>query len=157
VSTALLDTNTIQDLLDDINTSAVNDQVTASFNTTTGRIELQFDDSVGYVDLQFERNGAASTTDFGFSGSDSFTGAAPTDSVIANASEDISERFTFSGSSADLSQYEDDFNTLRGQIDALVEDANFRGVNLLNGGTLTTFFNEDRSNFLETVGDDLTT
>lgn len=155
-SAALLDTNTIQDLIDDINTSAVNDRVTASFNTTTGRIELEFADSVGYVDLQFEAN-AASTIDFGFSGSDETAVGAtiPTDVVLAAGTNDISERFNFSGSNADLTQLQTDFNTLRGQIDGLVEDANFRGVNLLSGDTLTTYFNEDRTNFLETIGSDL--
>lgn len=157
VSSALTDTNTIQDLIDDINSSAVNDQVTASFNTETGRIELQFADDVGYVDLQFEAV-AASTIDFGFSGSDETAVGAgvPTDVVLGAATNDISERFIFTGSNADLTQLQDDFNTIRSQIDALVEDANFRGVNLLQGDTLTTFFNEDRSNFLETVGSDLT-
>lgn len=157
VSAALLDTNTIQNLIDGINTSAVNDKVTASFNTTSGRIELKFADTVGYADLQFEAN-AASTIDFGFSGSDETAVGAtiPTDVVLGAATNDISERFNFSGSSADLTQLQDDFNTLRGQIDGLVEDANFRGVNLLSGDILTTYFNEDRTNFLETTGSDLT-
>ena len=154
---ALLDTNTIQDLIDDINNNAtVNTKVVASFNRTTGRIELEFADSVGYVDLQFQAN-AASTIDFGFSGSQSVIAAAviPTDVVLGAAGNDISERFNFSGSNADVTQFQDDFNTIRGQIDSLVEDANIRGVNLLQGDTLTTFFNEDRTNTLATVGSDL--
>jgi len=154
---ALLDTNTIQDLIDDINNNAtVNTKVVASFNRTTGRIELEFADSVGYVDLQFQAN-AASTIDFGFSGSQSVVAAAviPTDVVLGAAGNDISERFNFSGSNADVTQFQDDFNTIRGQIDSLVEDANIRGVNLLQGDTLTTFFNEDRTNTLATVGSDL--
>ncbi|MGB4107100.1 MAG: flagellin [Alphaproteobacteria bacterium] len=156
-SAALLDTNTIQDLIDDINNNAtVNTKVVASFNRTTGRIELEFTDSVGYVDLQFQAN-AASTIDFGFSGSPSVIAAAviPTDVVLGAAGNDISERFSFSGSNADVTQFQDDFNTIRGQIDSLVEDANIRGVNLLQGDTLTTFFNEDRTNTLATVGSDL--
>ena len=154
---ALLDTNTIQDLIDDINNNAtVNTKVVASFNRTTGRIELEFADSVGYVDLQFQAN-AASTIDFGFSGSQSVIAAAviPTDVVLGAAGNDISERFNFSGSNADVTQFQDDFNTIRGQIDSLAEDANIRGVNLLQGDTLTTFFNEDRTNTLATVGSDL--
>ena len=154
---ALLDTNTIQDLIDDINNNAtVNTKVVASFNRTTGRIELEFADSVGYVNLQFQAN-AASTIDFGFSGSQSVIAAAviPTDVVLGAAGNDISERFNFSGSNADVTQFQDDFNTIRGQIDSLAEDANIRGVNLLQGDTLTTFFNEDRTNTLATVGSDL--
>jgi hypothetical protein len=118
---ALLDTNTIQDLIDDINNNAtVNTKVVASFNRTTGRIELEFADSVGYVDLQFQAN-AASTIDFGFSGSQSVVAAAviPTDVVLGAAGNDISERFNFSGSNADVTQFQDDFNTIRRQIDSL--------------------------------------
>lgn len=154
---ALLDTNTIQDMIDDINNNAtVNTKVVASFNRTTGRIELEFADSVGYVDLQFQAN-AASTIDFGFSSSPAgpVTIVPPTDVVLAAAGNDISERFSFSGSNADVTQFQDDFNVIRGQIDSLVEDANIRGVNLLQGDNLTTFFNEDRSNTLTTVGSDL--
>lgn len=154
---ALLDTNTIQDMIDDINNNAtVNTKVVASFNRTTGRIELEFADSVGYVDLQFQAN-AASTIDFGFSSSPAgpVTIVPPTDVVLAAAGNDISERFSFSGSNADVTQFQDDFNVIRGQIDSLVEDANIRGVNLLQGDTLTTFFNEDRTNTLATVGSDL--
>ncbi len=154
---ALLDTNTIQDMIDDINNSAAGDEVTASFNTTTGRIELVADDDVGYIDLQFQAV-ATSDVDFGFTGTPNITSglAIPTtDAVALTAAQDVSERFNFSGSSADLTQKQDDFNIVRDQIDALVEDANFRGVNLLSGDTLTTFFNETRTNFLDTVGSDL--
>jgi len=38
----------------------------------------------------------------------------------------------------------------------LVEDSNYRGVNLLAGDNLTTFFNEDRDNTLRTEGVDFT-
>ena len=159
VSAALLDTNTIQDLIDDINNSApgIAGQVEASFNTTTGRIEMKFADNVGYVDLQFQAN-AASTVDFGFSGSRNVTQAAavPTDVVLGAAGNDISETFTFTGSSAELLQFQTDFNKIRSQIDGIVEDANYRGVNLLGGDNLTTFFNEDRSNRLVTEGKDFT-
>ncbi|HEY8963972.1 MAG TPA: flagellin, partial [Alphaproteobacteria bacterium] len=54
-----------------------------------------------------------------------------------------------------LAQYENDYNTIRDQINDLVEDAGYRGVNLINGDTLETYFNEDRSNKLSTVGQTL--
>ena len=63
---------------------------------------------------------------------------------------------TFIGTSPDLGQYTKDFNTLRDQIDDLVADSNFRGVNLLKGGQLETFFNEDSTSSLVTLGQDLT-
>lgn len=141
-------TETVQELVDEINGSSVNDLVTASFNTDTGRIELAFADSVGTAELQIESRTAADVTNFVFG-----TGASDlTAASVINA--DNSERFTFVGSSADLAQYQDDFNEIRDQIDGLVEDANFRGVNLLSGDNLETFFNESRSNSLTTQGTD---
>lgn len=155
VNSALTETNTIQELIDSINT-AVGTQVEASFNTSTGRIQLKAADDVGYIDLQFQAV-AASTVDFGFSGRPTTVASAvPTDVVLGAAGNDISERFNFSGSSADLAQFQADFNEIRSQIDALVEDAQYRGVNLLGGDDLTTFFNEDRSNTLVTDGVDFT-
>ena len=38
----------------------------------------------------------------------------------------------------------------------MVEDANYRGINLLSDDNLTTFFNEDRDNTLTTEGVDFT-
>jgi flagellin len=44
------------------------------------------------------------------------------------------------------------FDTLRGQIDALAADAGFNGVNLLNGGTLKINLNETSSSSLSVTG-----
>jgi flagellin len=55
-----------------------------------------------------------------------------------------------------VTQLQNDYNELRNQIDGLVADASYRGVNLLQSGTLTTTFNEDRSNKLVTEGVDFT-
>ena len=76
--------------------------------------------------------------------------------TLAAAGNSISENITFAGSSVNLEQFESDFNNVREQIDALVEDASFRGVNLLGGDNLTTYFNEDRDNTLTTEGEDFT-
>ncbi len=149
-SIALAATATIQDLIDGINNdTTVNDKVTASFNTTTGRIELLFADDVGTAEITFDATAAGDVVSFGFG-----TGAA--DATLTAGTDFQSEFFKFIGSSADLDQYTSDFNKLRAQIDGIVEDANYRGVNLLGGDRLTTFFNEDRSNSLETEGADLT-
>ncbi len=137
--------DTIQDVIDRINNSGIS-EVEASFNTTSGQIEIQFDETVGQVELQFNDN-AASTTNFGFGG-----GAAD----VALGGNNASEFFTFDGVNPDVDQFEEDFNNVREQIDSLVEDSNFRGVNLLAGDNLTTFFNEDRDNTLQTEGVDFT-
>ncbi len=138
--------DTIQDVVDAVNNSGISD-VTASFNIDTGRIELEFDSNVGTAELQFDAN-AASTTSFAF-------GTGEADQAIANG-DSASENFTFVGVSVDLDQFESDYNNIREQIDQLVEDANYRGVNLLAGDDLVTFFNEDRDNTLTTQGVDFT-
>ncbi len=152
-SVALTDTNSIQDLLDGINNDAtVGANVTATLDTTNGDIEIQAVDTVGTLEIQIEAvaGGAADATTFGFG-----TGASDT-TALSVAGADNSERFTFVGTSANLDQFESDFNTVRDQIDDIVQDASFRGVNLLNGDNLTTFFNEDRNNSLQTQGVDFT-
>lgn len=148
IATAYNETNTIQSVIDGINSSGAGEFVTASFNTTSGRIELAFDDSVGTAELSFTAE-AAGTTQFGF-------GTGRSDAAIAVAGGIASEAFRFIGSSANLDQYTKDFNKLRSQIDGIVQDANYRGVNLLGGDNLTSFFNEDRSNTLVTEGGDFT-
>lgn len=145
---ALTGLDTIQSLLDEINTNAAFDGVvTATFDADTGQISLEFEDGVGRVELQLDSTGGT-TPAFGF-------GTGATDGAIA-AGQSISEQFVFVGSSVDLEQFESDFNNIRDQIDGLVEDANFRGVNLLSGDNLVTFFNEDRDNSLTTEGIDFT-
>lgn len=139
------DTDTIQDVVDRVNNAGIG-EATASFNTDTGRIEIAFDETVGQVELQYNDN-AASTTAFGF-------GAGAAD--VALAGNNASEQFTFDGVNPDVDQFEEDFNNVRDQIDQLVEDSNYRGVNLLSGDNLTTFFNEDRDNTLYTEGVDFT-
>ena len=141
----VLGTDTVQDVVDRINNSGIG-EAEATFNTDTGRIEVAFDETVGQVELQFTDN-AASTTSFGF-------GAGAADAALGG--NDASEQFTFDGVNPDVDQFEEDFNNVRDQIDQLVEDSNYRGVNLLAGDNLTTFFNEDRDNTLRTEGVDFT-
>lgn len=138
--------HTIQSVIDGINNSSI-EGVTASFDTEAGRIVLTAADTVGEVSIQFVSEGAG-TTDFNFG-----TGAADGALVATNA---LSENFSFVGASPDLAQFESDYNNIRDQIDGIVEDASYRGVNLLGGDNLTTFFNEDRDNKLQTEGVDFT-
>ena len=149
---SLAATDTVQDLLDGINNNAnINEQVTASFDVDTGQVKLTFDDAVGQAEIQINADAAGDDTSFGFGmGSSDLTGAG------AAATDATSELFTFVGTSANLDQYTDDFNSIRTQIDDLVEDAGYRGVNLLNNDSLTTFFNEDRDNTLVSSGMDFT-
>lgn len=149
---AVAATATIQELLDGINNNAsVNQLVTATFDTTDGQIVFEFADSVGQAEIQINAQAASDDTSFGFG-----TGASDLTGAGAAGTDATSELFTFTGTSASLAQFEEDFNNIRSQIDALVEDAGYRGVSLLNGDDLTTYFNEDRSNTLVTEGTDFT-
>jgi flagellin-like hook-associated protein FlgL len=145
----ITDADTIQDVVDRVNNSGIG-EVEATFNTETGRIELAFDDNVGQVELQFNDNAGATVTNFGFGG-----GAADVDFGVTGGTS-ASEFFTFDGVNPDVDQFEEDYNNVREQIDQLVEDSNYRGINLLSGDDLTTFFNEDRDHTLETEGVDFT-
>jgi len=159
--------DSIQAVIDNINNAGIEEQVTASFNVDTGQIELELDDGVGTVEIQFTENGGAGSVSFGFGSGEAGRSAgsqvavngaaavAGTPDALA-AAESTSEFFVLAGTSADLDQFEEDYNNVRDQIDSLVEDANYRGVNLLSGDNLTTFFNEDRDNLLETDGVDFT-
>jgi len=58
---------------------------------------------------------------------------------------------------ASRAKYMEQFNAIRGQIDALAKDAGYKGINLLKGDTLTVTFNEGRDNQLSIAGVDATT
>ena len=51
-----------------------------------------------------------------------------------------------SAGSADTLNLQNDFNAVRSEIDALVKDAGYQGINLLNDDDLTVTFNADRTN-----------
>jgi len=53
-----------------------------------------------------------------------------------------------------LQYLNENFNTILEQIDRTVIDAHYRGINLLDGDDLTTYFNEDNTSSLVTEGAD---
>lgn len=59
---------------------------------------------------------------------------------------------TIEQNSDTLSQLEQQYSTILDQLDALVKDASYRGINLLDQEDLITFFNEDGSSFLLSEG-----
>ena len=56
--------------------------------------------------------------------------------------------------STERTSYAKQFNEILEQIDALANDAGYKGVNLLQGNKLTVVFNEDRSSKIEIQGVD---
>lgn len=153
---SIVETDTVQELIDDINNNTtLNGSVTASFNSTDNTLDLEAAASVTSIEVKLEVEtitGASIDVGFGFgSGATGSVGSAKT---LDTAGDVYSEFFTFATASADVTQLQTDYNEVRSQIDNLVEDAGYRGVNLLRGDNLETDFNEDRSNKLTTEGVD---
>lgn len=140
-------TTTIQGFIDDINNDTnLDGALTASFNTDTKKIEIEANGTVSTIDFKVTAgvNNITSTLGFG-------TGALD-DSQAITSGEFASEFFTLGGNSGDVARLEADFNEVRSQIDSLVADASYRGVNLLQGDDMETVFNEGRTNKLTTEG-----
>lgn len=75
------------------------------------------------------------------------------ESVMTQAKEHLNS----GGSTTALTTFEKDFDDLLKQMDGILEDANYRGVNLLLDDKLVTQFNEDNSNTFEIAGADFGT
>lgn len=60
------------------------------------------------------------------------------------------------GPPEDLNSFTEKYNTILDQIDQLVIDSNYRGINLLGDENFRVDFNENRSNFLNIKGTDAT-
>lgn len=131
---------TISELVDYINSSVTG--LSASFDDATDSITI-----------------TAASTVSSFTIGEGATGGAA-DTIDINGQDAVAATLTFNTSTgaADttLQNLASDYDNVLSQIDDIVEDASYRGVNLLNGDDLTTYFNEDRSNSLTTDGTDFT-
>lgn len=104
--------------------------LTATYNSTTGKIEI---------------TAAAGTT---------VTFADGVGTPLADSSLFTVGTTTFgsTGSGSSIASLESNYKGLMDQIDALKNDASFKGINLLNGNNLTVAFNEDASSSLTVSG-----
>jgi len=138
----------IQGLVDKINTDFTG-KLAASFDGTTGKINIRSTDAAVQT-VEFgvhdETTTDGLTARFGFGVASAITATA------ATADATNIESIQLGSAASDLAAYEADYNKIRDQIDSLVKDAGYRGTNLLNGDTLTTVFNEDRSTSIATKG-----
>lgn len=154
---ALSATTTFQDLIDQINGDAnFNQLIRLGFDDGTGQLTITaISDTVQNVSFNFNNvvDTAGEVFELGF-GSESglLDPNLPVDLVVG-AYQNV---FSFNTSTEALDKFSDDYNTIRDQIDDLVKDAQYRGVNLLRGDNLTTFFNEDNTSTLVTEGADFT-
>ena len=54
-----------------------------------------------------------------------------------------------------IASYKEQFDAIMGEIEKVVKDASYQGVNLLTGGKLSVTFNESRSHSFDVQGDDV--
>jgi hypothetical protein len=147
-STAVTQAGTFQDFVDSINQDAnLNQLVEANFDSSTGQLSItSLSDDVS--NIQF-----LATADTGDVVNLGFGDPSGNLDPITNNGGGVDDTvFRFNNSTQSLDALASDFNSLRDQIDRLVVDASYRGVNLLNGDDLTTFFNEDNTSTLTTSG-----
>lgn len=139
---------TFQDLVDTINQdTSVNELIEAKFDSATGKLSItSLSDEVDNVQLQV--TGTAGST-FNIGLGDTSGNLNPLTTTGTNT---VDQTFSFNSSTAGLDSLANDYNNIRTQINSLVNDASYRGVNLLNGDDLTTSFNENNTSQLTTAG-----
>lgn len=150
VQTVSLDSNqTIQGIIDTINANSLGNLLEADFDEDEGRIILRaIDDNVESIETSLNSN-AIAISFFGFNTS--------TPIYINSEDTDSIRLGSVSGPAAKtIEQLEDDYDNIKDQIDGIVQDANYRGINLLRGELLISVFDEDDNNTLITKGRDFT-
>ncbi len=150
-------TGTVQTLVDGINNNAtLSSKIEASFDADSGKLNIRALDS-DVRSIQFDIVEALSAAGvntkmdlqkLGF-GMQVLT-------ATNNTGNTASESIELGSAAGTLASLENSYDSLLDQIDSLVEDAVYSGTNLLEGDDLTTFFNEDRSTFLSTLGQSFT-
>jgi len=126
------------------NNDSINTLVQAEFDEETGVLSIRtLDSSVESIEIGVQDNNQTLTANFGFG---------VNADLSATATDGERETIQLAAAAADLAQFESDYNKIRTQIDALVEDTGYRGTNLLNGNDLLTVFNEGRTSTLSTTG-----
>ncbi len=148
--TVTLDSNqTIQGIIDSINSNPIGNLIEADFDDDEGRIILRaIDDSVESIETSLNSD-AVAISFFGFNVSlPIYLSSEDSDSIrLGSASGPAANK---------INQLESDYNNVINQIDSIVDDANYRGINLLRGELLISVFNEDLQNTLITKGIDFT-
>lgn len=152
-----LSTATVQDLIDSINNGSLNNSLEASFDEAEGTLNIRpVGNSVTSIEFEIDEDAVGAGTaaranlqTIGF-GTQDLQSAADGNNTLS------SETITLGSNGGQLSSLEDQFDQIRTQIDELISDSSFNGVNLLSNGSLIVTFNEDRTNSLTITGANLT-
>lgn len=141
-------TTTLQEFIDAVNNdAALSGLARFEFDDTTSQLSVRtLDAAVETVQIGLITTpvGSASELRLGLGQNTSL-------STTANANDQAVENIRFGSAAGELLALEGQFNDLRVQIDQLITDSDFRGVNILNGDDLVTYFNEDRTSSLTTT------
>ena len=131
-------TTTIQDLIDNIN--ATDTALTASFNTTTGKIDVtSLEGTVVKVQIT-----AASLAALDFNDG--------TNDLVNNTNV----TYGVAGTAAQVASLNTDYQSILEQIDSLINDASYKGTNLLSGANnFVVKFNADGTSALTITGLDI--
>jgi len=160
LGTTGISASTIGGVVDAINgNTTLNPYVKAGFNETTGQFTLEAVSAdvqgmiIGATDSNSNNNAVAN---FGFgafanTGTTQFSINPGQNAALYSKTENI----VFAQGSAQLADLKNQYQGLMDQIDKLVDDSKYAGTNLLNGDSLTTYFNEDRTSSLVTGGKSL--
>lgn len=151
--------DSVQKMVDTINSNVnLNGLIKAEYDESTGQLNIRsVSASVTSVEFGVRQEESATSgklastqIDLGFG-----TGPLTADLTSDGGSDDTEDSVStlLLGSAAgQLARLESDYDSVRTQIDQLVSDAGYQGVNLLNGDTMTTNFNENRTSSLTTKG-----
>lgn len=147
-------TATVQDLLDGINNNgSLNTLVEASFDSSNGTLTIRaIDDSVESVQISLVEDGAAAGTAGKIDLQQLGFGTRVLQSGADGSGNTSSESILLGESAGDLANYEAEYNDLLDQIDTLVEDSAYEGVNLLAGDDMTVYFSDTSGDSLTSEG-----
>jgi flagellin len=124
----------------------IDTELNTAFGTTG--VDYASVNGSGGIDITSSTTGATSEvtiTNFAVANGASGSG-------LANGTDTGSTASTTSGANPKRDELRLQYNELLGQIDQLVNDAGFNGVNLLDGDDLSVLFNEDGSSKLDIAG-----
>lgn len=146
-TTFTLDNNlTVQQFLDRINSDdTINKLIQADFEDNEGRIIIRaIDSSVQSIDTTLTSN-AIAVSFFGFNVNLPLFFLGPDQDTIHLDTGDPAPL-------EEIERLENDFNSVREQINRITQDAQYRGINLLDGEQIVSIFNENGTSTLTIEG-----